>query len=625
MFRYPHRSEYYPSDTIQSYGHIITIITPLLTLVCVMCIISSQLLYLSTAQAENTNQLIAIPGTLSPLLKNSRFIAHADTQQPIWLSLGLRPRNSAALQQALQAVINPVGHQPRLALNTDEIIRRFSPTPASYTTLIRWLQAAGFHTIHTYRHRLLLDFEGTIGQAQRYFHLQINKYKAPDGTFYYSNNRAPLLPQAVASQVISINGLNNATSWTHTALEQKSQQSSNNHSCRANNTKSATGASGSSAAATASLADLYGTHYTGVGQTIALFELGRPAISDLHSYVACTGQKETMLEQIDAPTPESAFMPVSYAATIDAEAILGSVPQLQRLKIYSTTNNEKSYLDQWGQIVQDNPAVVSTSWGLCEQLAPAQLIQQEALFFQLAALQGQSIIAASSISCPIISSPATASQPAVSDPASQPFVTGVGATALIFDASHSTHDGLQTAGRPDPASTELLTTGGISQLWAMPAWQHIQGIPDQAASQLPQVCPRTSTEHYCREVPDVALNTDARHSFWAYCSEGCASNHPWLSINGSALAAPLWAAFVTLSNQLSQQHGGGNLGFINPLLYQLANNPVSYASSFYDIIATDDHKPASPGIGYDLTSGLGEYRAQHLAEELLKLIQPVSK
>ncbi|GLV58686.1 kumamolisin [Dictyobacter sp. S3.2.2.5] len=621
MFRYPHRGEYYSSYATQSYGRIITVITPLLTLVSVMCIISSQLLYLSAAQAENTHQLVAVPGTLSPLLKSSRFISHADARQTISLSFGLRPRDNMAFQQALSATIHAPEHQARPVLDTNEVTRHFSPTQASYTALVRWLQAAGFRIIHTYTHRLLLDFSGTMGQVQRVFQQQINNYRAPDGTLYYANSGAPLLPPAIASQVMSINGLNNATRWMHTALRQGSQSPANNQLCATSSAKTTPGASNNARAAVAGLSDLYRAHYTGSGQTLALFELAQPAMSDLSSYMACTRHKGTRLQRIDTPLSAAVPQPTSYEATVDAEAILDAVPQLQSLKVYATANNEKSYLDQWGQIIQDDPAVVSTSWGLCEQQVPAQLIRQEALFFQLAALQGQSVIAASTINCPAISRTAVA----VSDPASQPFVTGVGSTALIFAVPRGSHTSLLTAGRLDPASVEPPAMGGSSQLWAMPGWQHIQAISTQSMNASASGCPHASGERFCREVPDVALNADAQHNFLAYCTQGCTSQHPWLNINGGALATPFWAAFVTLSNQVSQQHGGGRLGFINPLLYQLAANPVSYASSFHDIITDNEHGQPAAGAGYDLISGLGEYRAQPLANRLANWIQPLSR
>ncbi|GCE19471.1 S53 family peptidase [Dictyobacter kobayashii] len=624
MFRYSHRSEFYPFETTQSYGRIITIITPLLTLLCVMSIVSSQLLHLTPVQADNANQSATIPGTLTPLLKSSQFIAHAETRQQIWLSIGLRPYNSAELQRTLQTLLQTAPRQPRVPLNPAALMQRFSPAETTYTELIRRLQNAGFHDIHTYKHRLLLDFGGTIGQAERYFHLQINTYKAPDGSLYYANNKAPQLPRELASQIVSINGLNNAATWRHTALEELGQaRPTNNHPCIANTERLAPEAG---LAPTYSLADLYRAHYTGSAQSIALFELGSSAIGDLHTYANCNGQQKTMLKEIDTAATASTYEPATQAATIDAEAILGNVPQLDELNIYTTHNDEKSYLDQWAQIVQDAPAVVSTSWGLCEQLAPAQLIQQEAIFFQFTAMQGQSILAASSFNCPQTGLSPSNQQVMVSDPASQPFVTAVGATALTFETAPNTPDTLQTAGKADPAVTIPTTSGGVSQWWAMPAWQRIQGIPNQTTVQLAQKCSRTQHESYCREVPDVAINADTHHGFWAYCSPGiCAIGHPWLNINRTAVAAPLWASFVALSNQLAHQHGSNNLGFLNPFLYQLANNPTNYANSFYDIIAIDNNRSNSPGVGYDLASGLGEYRAKNLAQQLLALTQPAAK
>src|ERR1019366_710847 len=101
---------------------------------------------------------------------------------------------------------------------------------------------------------------------------------------------------------------------------------------------------------------------------------------------------------------------------------------------YEGPNTNSGAYDTYSQIVTDNTAqVVSTSWGLCESQAGSTAASAENTLFQEAATQGQSIFAAAgdngTADCTDTNGNPIA-QPAVDDPASQPYVTGVGGTSL---------------------------------------------------------------------------------------------------------------------------------------------------------------------------------------------------
>ena len=71
--------------------------------------------------------------------------------------------------------------------------------------------------------------------------------------------------------------------------------------------------------------------------------------------------------------------------------------------------------------------MISTSWGQCEAQTGAAMSSAENLVFEQAAVQGQSVVAASGDDG---SSDCATKALAVDDPASQPYVTGVGGTLL---------------------------------------------------------------------------------------------------------------------------------------------------------------------------------------------------
>ena len=121
-----------------------------------------------------------------------------------------------------------------------------------------------------------------------------------------------------------------------------------------------------------------------------------------------------------------------------------------------------------------NTYIVSDSWGLCEDSLPPSFLQAESDQLQLAAAAGLSFYAASGDSG---SSDCEPLQPSdtklvVDDPASQPFVTGVGGTAL-----HSANGADST--------TWKRGGGGISRNWSQPSYQ--SGNPHSQLRQRRQV------------------------------------------------------------------------------------------------------------------------------------------
>jgi hypothetical protein len=90
----------------------------------------------------------------------------------------------------------------------------------------------------------------------------------------------------------------------------------------------------------------------------------------------------------------------------------------------------------------------------------------------------------------------------------------------------------------------------------------------------------------------------------------------WATVGGTSSSAPLWAAMLALVNSSaactahsSTAHG---VGFVSPLLYDVASQPAEYAASFSDITnGNNDVYGLDNGLvfpattGYDLASGLG--------------------
>ena len=73
---------------------------------------------------------------------------------------------------------------------------------------------------------------------------------------------------------------------------------------------------------------------------------------------------------------------------------------------------------------------------------------------------------------------------------------------------------------------------------------------------------------------------------------------------------------------MADQIAGRDLGFINPSLYAIANNPAQYAADFYDVTSGPCNQTTSiPGYcsskGWDAVTGLGTPNAAALIPDLI--------
>jgi hypothetical protein len=179
--------------------------------------------------------------------------------------------------------------------------------------------------------------------------------------------------------------------------------------------------------------------------------------------------------------------------------------------------------------------------------------------------------------------------------------------------------------------------GGLSSIWSIPAWQTGPGVISAVSSGNP--C-GVSAGNYCREVPDVALEADPSTGYEIFCtavvsgsSGPCNPNAAWITVGGTSAGAPMWAGMIALANEKSLHDGNFNLGFLNPLLYQIGqnNSSTSYSNDFHDVqlgnnyTTGDGNNEYQATAGYDMVTGLGSYNALSLATDLELLAKNQTK
>ncbi len=570
----------------------------------------------------------------------------------------LRPRSETALTEFLAAVSDR--HSPLFHhyLAPGEFASRFGPAASSIATITARLRTEGL-SVTVAPNGMFVDFRGSAAQVEHAFGVGLERIRLVDGSLGRARTGAIRLPASIAGLVTSVVGLDNTVRFRAAAITPgAAAQASRIH--RAAKKPAFPHPAGSptpcadaqsAAAQYGGLTDdqianaygafgLFGASDVGAGQHIAVFELEPFDATDIQTFDECyfgvaaaaamAGRLNTI--PVDGGQPAGAG---SGESLLDIEDISAFAPGAY-IDVYEAPNTTFGALDEYAAIVNNDAytyQTVSSSWGLCEQAVQQGepgVLEAENLLFQQAAAQGQSVFASSgdegSNDCNAFyeGGPVT---PVLSqdDPASQPYVVGVGGTTIDNPSQpaleHVWNDGVFWGAGG----------GGISQSWPMPAWQLsslVPGVHNAATIQAANTfeagdlnqpgyafCrtdnPAGVSQAACREVPDVSAQAD---EFTGGITVYSQTFGGWQTSGGTSSSAPIWAALLAVVNQsstcqsnVSTQNG---VGFVSPLLYSVASNPTAYAASFNDVTAGNNDPYGYSGLfpattGYDMASGLG--------------------
>jgi hypothetical protein len=519
---------------------------------------------------------------------------------PIDSTVVLKPRDPAALEAYASAVSTPSSSFYRRYLSVSQFRQRFAPSDSQVAAVVASLQGHGLTPGAVTANGLAIPVRANAGAMNRAFAISLRRLKLATGRTAFAPDQKPLIDASVAPLVQSVLGLDNLTVPHPLAVHAPRPQARAVPHVATGGPQPCASASGSGFRTADQLASaygfsgLYGSGDLGAGQAVAIFELEPNSTSDISAYQACYGTNTPVsYTNVDGGAGSG---PGGGEAALDIEDVIGLAPR-SAIHVYRAPNTFSGLFDNYNAIVSANAErVISTSWGVCEpEAGPA--VNAENTLFQEAAVQGQSVFAASGDNGSSDCSPG--SGVAVDDPASQPFVTGVGGTSL-------------TSLGPPPVESVWnnrygASGGGVSSFWTMPTYQ--SGAPawlnviNSNSSRGSCAAPAGA---FCREVPDVAADADPSTGLAIYYGGS------WSGFGGTSVGAPMFAALVALINA-SSACGGTPVGFANPALYGSAGHV--YASDFNDVVGGDnDVYPA--GAGYDMASGLGSPQGAQLAASI---------
>jgi subtilase family serine protease len=543
-------------------------------------------LALPSPNASATEARVVVAGS-APVPANVTVVHRTITTS---FDVTLAPRGSATLADYIASLSDTASANYHHYLSTDQFAQRFGASASSVAAVRNYLLGFGLHVGSLSRGRLVLHVSGTTAEIARAFSARVETVRRSNGDLSAQLATKGTFPASVASHIAGVAGLSTVVQPSNNlVLSHVASHVALPTTCADDGGETSTVPNSDGGYTPFQFAQLYGltslwaNNTTGSGQTIAVYELSSYDPGDVATFLACYGLTPSLTPVSVDGGPTGGY---DDEPTLDIEEVAAMAPGAS-IEVYQGPNNSNGPIDTYQQIADDDTAtIVSTSWGTCEGDPSGDPSAEQPIFEQMAA-QGQTVVSAAGDAGSSDCNGITNNDPAVDDPASQPYVTGVGGLSVndINPLSETVWNNPVKSGNPGAGG------GGVSTLWSRPSWQSAPGI---AASDT------------MRLVPDVSTDADPNTGFIQYftgtgagiCHKNCEDG--WNSVGGTSIGSPMVSALVAVA---AQSCGTGRLGFINPSLYAMASSGfVDVTTGSNDLYGVGEY---SAGVGYDEASGLG--------------------
>ena len=525
-----------------------------------------------------------VPSSVRRLTANGRLPGTNELR----LAIGLPLRDAAGLDEFLRQLADPASPNYKKYLTPEQFAARFGPTESDYATVEQFARTNGLRITATHVNRLLLDVAGPVTAVEKTFHITLQTYRHPrEARDFFAPNTEPTV--ATSLPVVDIQGLSDY-SLPHPNLVKKNL----------------TGISpklGSAADGYSYFGDDFraayvpGTTLNGAGQTVGLLQFDGYYPSDITAYATAAGGGRTniVIQKVLLDGYGGGITSANGNAevSLDIEMSMAMAPALAKIIVFEGNPSSLIPNDVLNAMAASNTVKnLSSSWGWSG--GPSTTTDN---IFKTMAAQGQSFFNASGDSDAFPAGYVDSSANPTT-PSSSAYVTEVGGTQLTTPGGGGAYSSETVWNR----NNGIGSSGGVSTYYAIPAWQ--QGINSFLSN---------GGSMTARNIPDVALTAE-----YCYVKYGNGSS---ASFGGTSCAAPLWAGFMALVNQQAVTNGQSSAGFINPAIYELANESI-YNSVFHDTTSGNNTWSNSPNAfnavpNYDLCTGLGSPNGTNLINALL--------
>ncbi|MDA4126332.1 MAG: protease pro-enzyme activation domain-containing protein [Thaumarchaeota archaeon] len=530
------------------------------------------------------------PPAVLPSIHGYKLLGAAPRDLPILVTFAIPLRNLNTLDSLVMQISNPASPMYRHFLTPQQVKSDFLPT-AAYESLLSTLQSKGIQ-IQTTALDSQIVAEGTAAQFESAIGLSINTYTNGtlayyssagmttfEGAFVYASNATLIFTHPASASTLRPNSNVTFTQGTFSAKQLQPVYNATS---------------------------LLSRGFDGTGQTIGLLDFfGSPTIaSDLNLFDKTFGFPDAKLNVIPVGPYDpnlGANVGWSTEVSLDVEVSHAMAPGAA-IDLY-IANGALPLSTPLAKIVQDDKVTtLSQSFGNFEWMySLTSYIGGPAYFALNVIMPDQYYALGSAEGISFLSSSGDAGGSGYSSgpegdleyPSTSPFVTSVGGTQTYFSTSASGAESfVQTAWSNVGYVPNLVNAGGggggVSILEPKPWYQASQTTPPS--------------------YPNGRLNPDLSLQAGVDPATMIVDSGKVIGSGGTSESSPLLAGLLTLVAESVK----GHLGLINPLIYNVGNNPGEYSKGF-NPITFGYIVPWTSTPGFNLATGWGAPNIGELA------------
>lgn len=485
--------------------------------------------------------------------------------------------------------LNGNNHVQKGSSDATTIANQLGITDAQYQRIKSYLGIADakltLNKLHTY-----LAVDAKVSTINAVFHTKLVQHQLNGRTFYTpDSSMPPEVPTAIASQILSVTGLENYSTFKTGVSAQTLQQTSH----LAPHKPTTDCSPDPSTYNTDQIATAYGYKtfwqhgFKGQGLTVNLIEIDTFDPNDILNYAQCVGYNTKNFHFVSLDGEPQPSSEPAIESTLDIDMLMGLAPQASIVDYQTGLASGQGINDALQQLINDNAhnvnsaSVVSISIGGAEAYqSSADITAIESSLHQLDAIEHMTVFVSSG-DCAAYGD-GNYGDLSVQFPASAPLSVAVGGTEWNTGANGSINETVWSDGsNKSKCSNAWGSGGGLSIKGKRPSWEVGKGVHNKYSNGM-------------RQVPDVSAlaNTIAVYALGA-----------WQSIGGTSAATPIWAAGFMLVNNALIAHANGTFFYGPAVFYEVINSANRYRP-YNDVTqGTNLFYPATPG--WDFATGWG--------------------
>lgn len=527
---------------------------------------------------------------------------------------------------------------------------RYGVSNSTYSEAANYFSNFNNVKVRSYADHVSLGVSGPASQISKAFNTTI----VNDGNGSYSADSTPSLPSAIGSSVSFVTGLSNAKMAVSLNLNYGATPSmgprpaSNGYPSLGSNPQTVYGSNMQVAYNEQSLLNVtYPTNEVVAtilwsGHNSTNQKVGPFVPSDIYNYFNATLPSYEPHSKVygvplnGAPKPgisaSNDSTGVNVENTLDLEMIGSTAPGSKIYNVYGPSGTMQNIDAAFAYILSptnpnysalNNVSVISNSWGTSDYNNTAWVT-----YLEEAQARGITVLASSGDSGDNAKSRQYLGGPDYTEfPSSMAYnnfgVTAVGGTTVLLSQSSALLN--QTAWYESYNYTygyPAGSTGGISANFTEPSWQ-LNSLANNIL------------QDQGRGVPDIGALANNTNIYITSSSGGVTSSG-YTTLGGTSVASPIEAGIVAEMNAVLNKYNQSNLGYLNPLIYKLAdmqfaNLSNNYTSTFAQTGTYNSSLPVTPfynvdsgrnhvytaGYPYNLVTGWGSIDAYNFTNLVL--------